>query len=895
MSKNNKTGFKAQKEAAQETPSFIVQNLTVRPAARDSQDISKWRTALKSAEATNPRRTLLYDLYDDIMLDGRLSSVVEKRIMAITNADWEFVKDGKVIPLINDLIDTPAFEDLLKELMLTRFWGYSVLELQFQKDGFSCYSIPRKHLRPEKGLIAKDQSGEGDINIREGIYLNNILEAGKEKDLGILLRAAQYVIYKRGGFGDWAQFAELFGMPFRKGTYNGFDDSQRQELENSLEQMGGAAYVVLPDGSNVEFIENKTNSDGSLYDKLRNACNEEIAVLILGQSLTTGQGSNRSLGEVHKEVEESINKADRRWARRWLNTRFTKCLEANGHATQGGYFQIKGEDEEKISKKDKLDMQLKLVKDLDLPYDPDHFYEEYGLPKPADYDKQMAEKTAHTPQASEGDDVQKPASTPQASGNKNDKKPKVQKNNDNTNLYALDEDLNTKPLSWFVKLANSFGFFVDAPAQTGATMTACCGSHHTAIDTITLAAIDGFDTDSLIKRAWEAGGSMGFDTDLFNHTASTLCDGFLKGWRSRPTELVNIGIDYGFDDPSMLTAFETNLFRFAGVKTLYEAQQLNTLFRKSKSFEDFYHEASQLVKVHNKDWLRTEYDTAYAVGESTATYNRLMKQRTLFPYWQYKTVKDNRVRETHRWLHDAVFHVDHKAWQTIYPPNGWNCRCYVVPRTETEVTPELLKNSKQQLADYEASQDWDKTKKSGFGINRAKLGAVFTENQQYINSMEEGNKLLSELRPSDFGLPNVEQQLEAKAKAEIDKASVDTDAYYKKRLVDGVFQVKDYAGRILTMNEKDYANHTTNEVKKRQYRIDYLNELETILSTPDEVWFNAERKQDSLNQLMYIKYYKDKPLVAVGAITPNGDFKLKTWYDLAHAEIRWGLLVRSSN
>ena len=44
------------------------------------------------------------------------------------------------------------------------------------------------------------------------------------------------MIYKRGGFGDWAEYAEIFGMPFQVAKYNNYDEATRQELIRALEQ-----------------------------------------------------------------------------------------------------------------------------------------------------------------------------------------------------------------------------------------------------------------------------------------------------------------------------------------------------------------------------------------------------------------------------------------------------------------------------------------------------------------------------------------------------------------------------------------------------------------------------------------------------------------------------------
>src|SRR5690606_12275043 len=98
--------------------------------------------------------------------------------------------------------------------------------------------------------------------------------------------------------------------------------------------------------------------------------------------------------------------------------------------------------------------------------------------------------------------------------------------------------------------------------------------------------------EDLIKNAWDAKGKLDFDPVLFEYTATALTKAFIEGWNARPTKLMDLGFIYGVDDPATMTAYEMNLFRFAGAKTLYEAQQLNELFRKVKSFREFYYNAS---------------------------------------------------------------------------------------------------------------------------------------------------------------------------------------------------------------------------------------------------------------------------------------------------------------
>ena len=52
---------------------------------------------------------------------------------------------------------------------------------------------------------------------------------------------------------------------------------------------------------------------------------------------------------------------------------------------------------------------------------------------------------------------------------------------------------------------------------------------------------------------------------------------------------------------------------------------------------------------------------------------------------QYRTQRDKKVRPEHAALDRVTLPMSDTFWQEYYPPNGWNCRCYVVPRMAAEV------------------------------------------------------------------------------------------------------------------------------------------------------------------------------------------------------------------
>ncbi|WP_285409626.1 phage minor head protein [Pseudomonas sp. FR229a] len=55
------------------------------------------------------------------------------------------------------------------------------------------------------------------------------------------------------------------------------------------------------------------------------------------------------------------------------------------------------------------------------------------------------------------------------------------------------------------------------------------------------------------------------------------------------------------------------------------------------------------------------------------------------PHWMLVSIIDSKTRPSHRAMHGQVFHHDDPIWQTIYPPNGFNCRCRVIALTAAAV------------------------------------------------------------------------------------------------------------------------------------------------------------------------------------------------------------------
>jgi SPP1 gp7 family putative phage head morphogenesis protein len=84
--------------------------------------------------------------------------------------------------------------------------------------------------------------------------------------------------------------------------------------------------------------------------------------------------------------------------------------------------------------------------------------------------------------------------------------------------------------------------------------------------------------------------------------------------------------------------------------------------------------------------LDTAFQTAMQNAYSLGRYEQMTDPtvQAVLPFWQYWTVGDDRVRPEHQVLQLFTARADDPVWMKVYPPNGFNCRCAVVPILASE-------------------------------------------------------------------------------------------------------------------------------------------------------------------------------------------------------------------
>lgn len=375
--------------------------LILTPPQRFGLDLSMYKSAIRAAENMDyTQRTRLYDMYQDVMLDTHMISVVEKRKNAVLGSPIEFWRDGVPDEAINTNIKSPWFSELVSDILDAQFWGFTLAQFSTGRDGFIEYfNVPRKHVDPQLKIIKRHQSDISGVPFSE--YPGLLFVRGK-RPLGIFAACLPWVIRKNGTVGDWCQFSELFGMPIRDYAYDASDEVARARTLADAMTQGSASVYIHPDGTKLSFIEagNKTGS-GDVYDGLVKVCNAELSKAILGNTLTTeaSETGTQALGTVHKKEEEGFTKADKTFVLNVLNYDMTDIFTMLGINTDGGEFVFA--DTAQVPATEKASLFKIARNDLNLPIDDDYIYQELGIEKPKDYERLKEEERQRREEAAE--------------------------------------------------------------------------------------------------------------------------------------------------------------------------------------------------------------------------------------------------------------------------------------------------------------------------------------------------------------------------------------------------------------------------------------------------------------------------------------------------------------
>ena len=374
-------------------------SITTDLATRDRFDITtQYYNFLPDPDKILIENEYDYEIYRDLLLDPHLMATIQQRKMQVMQLEWEIEERQKIkvksriAEEIEKMFENIDMNYIISEIMDAIFFGYSVIELTWKKDGKIL--LPDKILGKPQEWFIFDKFNE--LRLRKYKYGFYVFEDGEKlppykfiltqhkptftNPYGekILSRCYWSVTLKKGGIEYWQLMMERYGMPYLIGRYpNTFTATQKTEFLDQLKQMVVDNITIFDEGLGIEIKESPQFDIGQLYENLVKFHNREISKAVLTVTLTTEiekTGSYKA-AEIHKEMLQFLGESDRKLVESSLNKIIDFYCELNyGNVERP---KIKLLDKEKVIE-ESADRD-KALTDMGVKFTKEYFMKRYKL------------------------------------------------------------------------------------------------------------------------------------------------------------------------------------------------------------------------------------------------------------------------------------------------------------------------------------------------------------------------------------------------------------------------------------------------------------------------------------------------------------------------------------
>ena len=280
-----------------------------------SWQISDIKMALIMAEnPINPDRLRLHQIYRYVLRDARLKSQVRDALLKIKSEPWMFYNGSEEKPdeKLSELYRTRWFNLIIQYIAEKEMHGYSVVELDKidpEKNNIGIVTlIPREHISIENQWVLINATVNGSyLPYGDIMWDIDLLEfCDRRDDYGILLECAYNVIWKYYARADWSRSSERWGSPTLAVTVDTNSDTELDEYETRAQNFGSDGYIIGQKGDEIEILERSgTNMHLIWLDSIK-FCNEEMTIMVNGQTATTDQKAFVGSSEVQERKFEDL-------------------------------------------------------------------------------------------------------------------------------------------------------------------------------------------------------------------------------------------------------------------------------------------------------------------------------------------------------------------------------------------------------------------------------------------------------------------------------------------------------------------------------------------------------------------------------------------------------------
>lgn len=258
----------------------------------------------------------------------------------------------EAVDLVESLIADPNFSDMALALQDATSKGYSVVEPVWEYEAKALRPVKYQHRDPryfrydevglEKLCLLTDAGLCGE-EIAAPYFIKHepFLRAGAPIRRGYARSAAWAFVMQTFTLQDWAAFCEIYGIPFRLGTYHASatrDD--KAALLAAVRRIANDGAGIIPEGTKIEFVETNGNRGEAVFGNFIEYLDRKVSLIILGQTMTSEvskSGGSLAQAKVQENVRADIARFDLKRTAATVNRDLVKPFVAMNLGPQDVY------------------------------------------------------------------------------------------------------------------------------------------------------------------------------------------------------------------------------------------------------------------------------------------------------------------------------------------------------------------------------------------------------------------------------------------------------------------------------------------------------------------------------------------------------------------------------
>jgi phage gp29-like protein len=280
------------------------------------------------------------NLYDYLVLaeemeerDPHYASVLGIRKRAVSGVEptvtsaSDSALDTKIADDVREnLAEHEGFADLIEDMLDALGKGFSQTEIVWQRNKTTWHVEEFLHHDPRFFTFDRETGRQvrmvDEADMVDGVELDPVHWISHKAKLksGLPIRGglARLISFgwmcKNYTVKDWIAFIETYGLPLRLGRYGPSATVEDVDvLFNAVANIGTDAAAVIPESMKIEFVQAMTGAANSqVFESMARWVDEQTSKAVLGQTMTSDNGSSPAQAEVHNEVRHDVAKADAR-------------------------------------------------------------------------------------------------------------------------------------------------------------------------------------------------------------------------------------------------------------------------------------------------------------------------------------------------------------------------------------------------------------------------------------------------------------------------------------------------------------------------------------------------------------------------------------------------------